>query len=312
MTETAEFSSFWSWWVIAITLGSIFGCVWLLWVTRKSQKFDSETEETMGHSFDGIEEYDNPLPQWWMWMFLATIVFGLVYLALYPGLGNFKGLLTLEVDGKTVPWTQENQWAVEVAEDEKLYAPLYAELAAIPVEELITNDRAMKMGQRLFANNCQVCHGAAGRGSLGFPNLTDNDWLYGGTPDKIKETLHQGRIAAMPAWEAILGSQGIVEVAHYVRQMSGQETVDAELAAAGAPKFAANCAACHGADGTGMQLLGAPNLTDSIWLYGGTQNMVEMTLRNGRAGVMPAFQEKLGDDRIHIVAAYVYSLSRNN
>lgn len=303
MSDMPEMSAFWSGWITVIVLGSIIGCWWLLWVTRKSQTHDSETEQTMGHAFDGIEEYDNPLPKWWMYMFLATIVFGFIYLALYPGLGNYKGLLG---------WTSANQWEKEVAEAEAEYGPLYASLAAKSIDELLQDENALKMGERLFANNCAVCHGSAARGNPGFPNLTDDDWLYGGEFDKIKETLHQGRMAVMPAWEAVLGEAGIVQVANYVRQMSGQQNVDADLAAKGAPLFAANCAACHGADGKGMQILGAPNLTDGIWLYGGTQSIVEMTLRNGRNGVMPAFKDTLGEERIHLVAAYVYSLSRSN
>jgi cytochrome c oxidase cbb3-type subunit 3 len=296
-------STFWTVWISVISLASIFGCYWLLWATRKSQPYQDETEETLGHSFDGIEEFDNPLPKWWLYMFIASIIFALIYLVLYPGLGSYKGLLG---------WTQENQWQAEVDTAKEKYGPLYAELAATPLEELAQDPKAIKMGQRLFANNCAVCHGSTARGSTGFPNLTDNDWLYGGTPEKIKETLTNGRNAAMPAWEAVIGDQGITEVANYVRALSGQETVDKTLAAKGAALFATNCAACHGTDGKGMQILGAPNLTDSIWLYGGTQQMVETTLRNGRNGAMPAFLDLLGEERVHLLAAYVYSLSHNN
>lgn len=295
-------STFWTVWISVITLGSIFGCYWLLWVTRKNQPHQQETEQTVGHSFDDIEEYDNPLPKWWLYMFIGTIVFGLIYLALYPGLGSFKGFLG---------WTQEGQWQAEVDLAEEKYGPLYAELAATPIEELAQDQKAIRMGQRLYANNCAVCHGSTARGGLGFPNLTDEDWLYGGTPEKIKETLLIGRIAAMPAWEAIIGADGITQVSHYVRQLSGQETIDETLAARGAPLYAANCAVCHGSDGKGLQALGAPNLTDSIWLYGGTQQMVETTLRKGRNGVMPAFLDRVGEERVHLLAAYVYSLSNN-
>ena len=296
-------STFWTVWISVISLGSIFGCYWLLWATRKSQQFEDETEETLGHNFDGIEEYDNPLPKWWLYMFIATIIFSLIYLALYPGLGSFKGFLG---------WTQENQWQAEVESAEATYGPLYAELAATPVETLAQNTEAMKMGQRLYSTNCSVCHGSSARGSMGFPNLTDNDWLYGGNPENIKETLTNGRTAAMPAWEAIIGAEGITQVAHYVRSLSGQETVKKTLADKGAALYTANCSACHGGDGKGMHALGAPNLTDGIWLYGGTQRMVEATLRNGRNGVMPAFSETLGEERVHLVSAYIYSLSRNN
>ncbi len=300
MSDISDMSAFWTGWITVISLGSVFGCAWLLWITRKSQKHSTETEQTMGHEFDGIEEYDNPLPKWWMYMFLATIVFGLVYYLLYPGLGTFKGLLG---------WTSANQWEKEVDTAKQQFGPLYAELAARPVEDLARDEKALKMGQRLFANNCAVCHGSAARGNIGFPNLTDHDWLYGGTPDKIKETLVNGRMAMMPAWGAILGEDGVQQVAHFVRGLSGQQNIDATLAAKGEPLFQANCAACHGADGKGMQALGAPNLSDGIWLYGGTQGMVEMTLRGGRNGVMPAFKDTLGEEKIHLLTAYVYSLS---
>lgn len=296
-------STFWTVWISVISLGSIVGCYWLLWATRKGQPTEEETEKTLGHDFDGIAEYDNPLPKWWLYMFIVTIIFSLIYLVLYPGLGSFKGFLG---------WTQENQWQAEVDSAEATYGPLYAELAATPIETLAKNTEAMKMGQRLFSNNCAVCHGSSARGSLGFPNLTDNDWLYGGSPEAIKTTLTQGRTAAMPAWEAIIGAEGVTQVAQYVRSISGQETVKAALVDKGAKLYAANCASCHGDDGQGKQVMGAPNLTDGIWLYGGTQQMVEATLRNGRNGMMPAFDQLLGEERVHLVSAYVYSLSHHN
>ena len=294
-------NTFWTVWISVISLGTIFGCTWLLWATRKSQQHDSPTEETMGHDFDGIEEYDNPLPKWWLYLFIGTIVFGLVYYILYPGLGSFKGVLG---------WSQENQWQKEVEQAEQKYGPLYAKLAETPIEELANDPKAVKMGQRLFANNCAVCHGSTARGSFGFPNLTDDDWLYGGSPAKIKETLTIGRTAAMPAWEAIIGNEGIVQVSHYVRALSGQKNVDQTLADKGQPIYTTNCVACHGADGKGNQMLGAPNLADGIWLYGGTQKGIENTLRTGRNGAMPSFKHTLGDERIHLVTAYVYQLSK--
>ncbi len=292
-------STFWSLWITVITLGVIFGCAWLLWVTRKSQKFDSETDQTMGHAFDGIEEYDNPLPKWWLFLFIGTIVFALTYLTLYPGLGNWKGLLG---------WSSAGQWEKEVQEAEAKYGPLYASFAEKPIEALQNDAQALDIGRRLFLNNCAVCHGSNARGGLGFPNLTDNDWLYGGTPDRIVETITNGRNAMMPAWGEVLGEDGVKNVAAYVLSLSGRE-VDAERAAKGKEIFQTNCAACHGTDGKGNQMVGAPNLTDNIWLYGGTEQIVEQTIRNGRQGKMPTFKERLGDDKIHLVAAYVYSLS---
>lgn len=295
-------SAFWSAWITIITLAVIFGCVWLLLATSKSQTHKELTEDKVGHSFDGIEEYDNPMPKWWFNMFIATVVFGLVYLALYPGLGSFKGLLN---------WTSAGQWEEEMAHAEEVYAPVFAKYAALSVEDLQKeeNQTGLAMGQRMFANNCSVCHGTAGQGAYGFPNLTDNDWLYGGSPDMIKTAIVNGRQGAMPAWSAVLGEDGIQDVTHYVRSLSGAEGVDQVAADRGQNQYQTLCAACHMPDGTGNQLLGAPNLTDNIWLYGGDFASVAHTLRVGRAGVMPSHKDLLNDDKIHLITAYVYSLS---
>ncbi|EAQ65880.1 cytochrome c oxidase, cbb3-type, subunit III [Marinomonas sp. MED121] len=294
-----ELTPFWSGWIIAITLGSIFGCYWLLASVRSNKKHANGEVPTTGHVYDGIEELDNPLPRWWYWKFVITVVFALVYLALYPGLGNFKGLLG---------WTQINQYEREVAKAEQEFGPMFAKYQSTDLEELSQDDKAMRLGQRLFSNNCAICHGSAATGSYGFPNLTDNDWLYGGATADIKHSVMNGRIAAMPAWGATLGEQGINETAQYVLSLSGKET-NPEAAAKGKEIFATNCVACHGQDGAGNKLFGAPNLTDDIWLYGGSEQQVMQTLRNGRAGKMPAWKDILGEDKAHIVSAYVYSLS---
>jgi len=295
-------SAFWSIWISVITLAVVFGVTWLLFATRKSEKFKETTEETVGHAFDGIEEYDNPLPKWWFNMFLITVVFSLGYLALYPGLGNFKGLLG---------WTSYNQWEKEMAHAEEVYAPVFAKYAALSIEELNQpgNETGLKMGQRMFANNCSVCHGVGGVGAYGFPNLTDNDWLYGGQPDTIVSTIVNGRQGGMPAWSAILGEDGIQDVTNYVLSLSGSEH-DATAAERGQTQFNTLCAACHMPTGEGMQALGAPNLTDNIWLYGGSFEQIAHTLRVGRAGVMPAHKDLLSDDKIQLISAYVYSLSK--
>lgn len=297
-------SAFWSAWITVITLAVIIGCTWLLLATRKSEKFKETTEATTGHEFDGIEELDNPLPRWWFQLFIGTVIFSLGYLALYPGLGNFKGLLG---------WTSANQWEEEVAHAEEVYKPVFAKYAALSIEELNQpgNEAGLKMGQRMFANNCSVCHGTGGQGAYGFPNLTDNDWLYGGSPEAITHTLVNGRRGAMPAWGAVLGEDGVLDVAHYVRSMSGQEGVDAAAAERGQTQYNTLCAACHMPNGKGMQALGAPNLTDNIWLYGGDLESVAHTIRAGRAGVMPAQKDLLSEDKIKLIAAYVYSLSNN-
>ena len=302
-------STFWQVWITVIVLGSIIGCGVLIMYTSKGMRKE-ETSETTGHDYDGIQEIDNPLPQWWVYMFWATIVFGFGYLGLY-GLGNFNGLLTVEVDGEQVTWTSTNQWKAEVQAFEKEIAPLYAQYSSTPVEQLVSDQKALQTGQRLFKSNCSVCHGSTAKGARGFPNLTDNDWLYGGSPDAIKTTITNGRRGAMPAWGAILGEEGVKEMTAYVRQLGGLKHDEAKAAAA-APKYMQNCAMCHGTDGKGNQMMGAPNLTDDVWLYGGSSKDIAFTLRNGRNGNMPAHKEILGSNaeaKIHLLTTYVYSLS---
>lgn len=302
-------STFWQVWVTVIVLGSIIGCGLLIQYTSRGQR-KQETDQTTGHDYDGIQELDNPLPRWWVFMFWGTIVFGVAYLGVY-GLGNFKGLLTVEVDGEQVSWSSENQWKAEVQAFDKDIAPLYAEYSAVPVEQLIANEDALQSGQRLFKSNCSVCHGTNAKGALGFPNLTDEDWLYGGSPEAIKHTLTYGRKGIMPAWAASLGEQGTLDMVQYVRSLSGLSH-DEAAAKNAAPQYQAFCLACHGADGKGNQMLGAPNLTDDVWLYGGSSKQIEFTLRHGRYGNMPAHLEILGNNaeaKIHLLATYVYSLS---
>jgi len=289
-------TSFWSAYIIVLTVITIVGTYWLLFANR-SRPADSEAKT--GHVYDGIEEYDNPLPAWWMYMFVITGVFGIGYLVAFPGLGNFQGLLG---------WTQLDQWQREVQRAEARYEPVFAAYRDKSIEQIAADPQAVRMGQRLFANNCSQCHGSDARGSIGFPNLTDADWIWGGTPEAIQATLVKGRQAAMPPWEAALGDQGVANVARYVRTLSGAEPASAE-SAAGEAQFKMLCVACHGADGKGNQMLGAPNLADNIWLYGGDLETIKQTLRKGRNGKMPAFGEQLNEDRIRLLTAYVYSLS---
>lgn len=295
-------SSFWSAWIIIISLGSVFGCWWLLFATRKSQKSNTETEETTGHVYDGIEEYDNPLPKWWFYMFLGTIFFGLAYYALYPGLGSYKGLLG---------WSSTGQWEEEVAEAEVKYGPIFKAFAEKSIEDLSKDPAALKVGQRLFANNCSLCHGSTARGSLGFPNLTDSDWLYGGSADAIKQSIAHGRNGSMPAkgLNPAMSKSDITDLTNYLLSFSGRAE-DQASGERGAAMFQTACSACHGADAKGMQAMGAPNLTDNVWLYGGTPSMIMQTIEFGRAGVMPAHNELLGDEKVHVLAAYIYSLSQ--
>ena len=300
-------TSFWSWYVTLLSLGTIAALVWLLLATRKGQRPDS-TEETVGHSYDGIEEYDNPLPRWWFMLFVGTVIFALGYLALYPGLGNWKGILP----GYEGGWTQVKEWQREMDKADEQYGPLFAKYAAMPVEEVAKDAQALKMGGRLFASNCSVCHGSDAKGAYGFPNLTDNDWLWGGEPETIKTTILHGRQAAMPAWRDVIGEEGIRNVAGYVRSLSGRDTpegisVDSEQ---GQKIFATNCVVCHGPEAKGVAAMGAPNLTDNVWLYGSSFAQIQQTLRYGRNGRMPAQEAILGNDKVHLLAAYVYSLSQ--
>ncbi|QJR79301.1 cytochrome-c oxidase, cbb3-type subunit III [Alteromonas pelagimontana] len=313
-------SMFWTIWISVLTLGTIFGCYFLLrWCL--SNNTGVAEGEPMGHSFDGIEEINNPLPKWWTILFYVTMVFGLVYLLLFPGLGSFDGLLDWKSSNQNIQSLEESEQARIQAKEEGIlveydrelefaaekFDPIFEAYAQIPVEELAKDPEAIKVGQRMFLQNCSQCHGSDARGQRGFPNLTDNDWLYGGTGDKIVETIVNGRQAAMPAWLDAMGEQGINEVVEYVLGLSGRN-VDDELAAKGKPRFAV-CSACHGPDGKGNQALGAPNLTDNIWLYGSTHAIVTDTVSYGRNGVMPSFKDRLGEDKIHVVASYVYSLS---
>ena len=314
---------FWTIWISVITLGSIVGCFILLRWNLTNYTGHPEGE-SMGHEFDGIVEINNPLPRWWTILFYATIVWSFFYLALYPGLGSFEGFWGWRSSNQDIRSLEESAQARIDAKEQGLiveydreldyaaekFDPIFEAYAQVPVEELVKNEEAVKVGQRLFMQNCSQCHGSDARGNMGFPNLTDDDWLYGGSGAKIKETLTNGRIAAMPAWIDAMGEQGIKETVAYVLSLSGREMEENHdvLAEAGKARFMA-CAACHGMDGKGNQMLGAPNLTDNIWLYGGSERAITETLTYGRNGVMPSFKKTLGDNKIHVVATYVYSLS---
>ena len=290
-------SNFWSGYIIALTVVFLVLITWLLFATRKGQQVD-QTTETTGHNYDGIEEYDNPLPRWWFMLFIATLVFTVIYLILYPGMGKFPGVLG---------WTQVNQYEREVTRAEAQFAPIFANYNEMSIADVARDEEARRIGQRLFATNCSVCHGSDARGAFGFPNLTDNDWIWGGEPEQIMTTLREGRQAAMPAWLAVIGEAGVRNTAGYVRHLAGLESEGVDLEA-GKQVFNTNCVACHGPDGKGNPLLGAPNLTDDVWLYGSSMLQVQHTIRAGRNGNMPS-QAHLGDDKLHMLAAYVYSLS---
>lgn len=290
----------WGLYISLIVVLNIVASAWLLFWAR-TKRVDERTQyDTMGHAFDGIEEYDLPLPRWWLWLFIGSIAFAVVYLVVYPGMGTFAGAFG---------WSSAGQHAAEVKEAEAKYGPMYAAFAARPIDELAGDPRAVGIGQRLFANTCAQCHGADARGGVGFPNLTDDDWLFGGEPETIKATILGGRMGMMPPFAPALGGdEGVKEVVAYVMSLSGQEA-DAKLAEAGKARFNTICIACHGMDAKGNRAMGAPNLTDDIWLFGGTAEDIEFGLRNGRMGQMPAHKDILGEQKAHLVATYVYSLS---
>ncbi len=292
-------SNFWSVFVTAITIAGIVACLVLLWVSGKAKAMTAN-DNTTGHVWDGdLREMNNPLPRWWVWLFVITVVFSLVYLFMYPGLGSSPGKLG---------WSQHGQYQAEMAKGEKEVAPLYARFAAMNVPDMARDPQAIAIGERVFMNNCAQCHGSDARGSKGFPNLSDADWLYGGAPEQIKETIAKGRIGNMPPMAAAVGTPDDVKnVAHYVLSLSGSPN-DSLRASLGKAKFGA-CAACHGMDGKGNPALGAPNLTDDIWLHGYGENAIVAMINNGKMNQMPAQEGKLSEAQIHVLTAYVWSRS---
>ena len=298
----ADFNSdFWHWYISILTVLSILACIWLLrWMTPGFEK--KEDVETTGHVWDGdLTELNNPLPRWWLGLFYITIAFGGFYLLLYPGLGTYSGMLD---------WTSKGEYEQEVERVEAEVGPLFARYQQTPIIDLIKDETALKVGERLYINYCTTCHGSDARGARGYPNLLDGSWIWGGSPEAIKTTITDGRIGAMPAWEGPLGGEsGVAEVTQYVLSFSGRSTVSAQ-ADAGKVKYDLFCVACHGADGTGNPAVGAPNLTDDSWLYGGSQTRIAESIAKGRAGKMPAQGDFLGEAKIHLLTAYIYSLSQ--
>ena len=296
-------TSFWHWYVIIITIGTILGCFWLLQWTKGVSNRDEEGEGTgtTGHVWDeDLVELNNPLPRWWLQLFYITIAFAFIYMVLFGGLGNIGGFLG---------WTQEGQYEQEMQTASEAQEVIFARYREMDNETLIADADANSTGQRLFANNCAMCHGSDGAGARGFPNLTDDDWLYGDNFDTIMQTLENGRSGAMPVMVAGLDETALGELVVYVQSMAGQKA-DPEMAANGKKNFDMLCVACHGPDGSGNQALGAPRLNDQIWLYGGEPETIRETLTKGRNGKMPAFKDTLSEDQRRLIAAYVLSLSR--
>ena len=290
---------FWSVYIAGATLIGIAACLLLLWVTSR-KKVAARADNTTGHVWDeDLTEMNNPMPRWWMWLFVLTIVFSLLYLVAYPGLGSYGGELK---------WSSRSEYEGELAKADKALEPLYSQFTARKAEEVAGDPAAMAIGERLFMNNCSQCHGSDARGSKGFPNLADADWLHGGTPDKIAETLNNGRAGNMPPMAAAVGTPDDVKnVAHYVLSLS-KSPHDSVRAQLGKFKFGA-CAACHRVDGKGNAALGAPNLADDVWLHGWGEQAIVNIINTGKTNEMPAQAGKLTEAQIHVLSGYVWGLS---
>ena len=291
-------STGWSIFISVLVIGNLIGVMWLLFATSSKKAGDDGQVETTGHEWDGISELNHPLPKWWFNMFILTTVFAAVYMYLYPALGNNEGSLG---------WTQLNQLDAQMEKNKADRAAFFSQFEGMSPEQLQANDAAMNTASRLFANNCAQCHGSDAKGSKGFPNLTDNDWLYGNTSEHITQSILNGRQGMMPAYEAILSDGQRSAIAQYVLSLSGQAT-DSAKAQEGKATFDMQCAACHGMDGKGNQMLGAPNLSDETWLYGGLLRDIETTIAKGRSGKMPSHQHLFSEQEAKVLSAYILSL----
>lgn len=295
-------SNFWPMFITVIAVGGILACGLGLWLTSRIKVATKPGDDTSGHVWDeDLREMNNPLPRWWVGMFVFTIIFALFYLAAYPGAGSYAGELG---------WTSENQYDKEVATANAALAPMYAKFSAMKTEELSKNPEAKAIGERIFMNNCAQCHASDAKGSRGFPNLTDSDWIYGGSPEKIEETITAGRIGMMPPMAVAVGApEDVKNVANYVLSLSGSMH-DSGRAGLGKDKFA-TCAACHGAEGKGNQDIGALNLTDNTWLHGAGEVAIIKRINEGKVNQMPAWDTKFTAAQIHVLSAYVWGLSNN-
>jgi len=293
-------STFWSIFVIVLVVINVGGCVWLIAWTMNMNTAEEDDDST-GHTWDGdLKEYNNPLPKWWLNTFYLSIIFTVIYLALYPGLGNFQGLLG---------WSQNGQYEEQVATSRAQYEEVYAAFAGISLEDLAKNPDALRLGRNTFMNNCASCHGSDGRGAKSFPNLTDGNWLWGGDAATVEKTIAQGRVGNMPALGAVAGKEGVEQIITYLLSDSGDSSAEV---AAGKQKFmTSGCIGCHGANAEGNPMLGAPNLRDADWLHGSSREDIRDTINNGRVNQMPAQLDLIGEDRVRMVTAYVLSLSQD-
>ncbi len=291
----------WSLYISIFSIANIAACLWLLWWTARKRPGDRADTDTTGHVWDeDITELNRPMPRWWLNLFYLTVVFAVGYLIYYPGLGAFAGTST---------WTSSGEHDADAAAAEARIAPVFAAFRDQPLTALMHDANAQRLGRSVFANNCSTCHGSDARGAKGYPNLTDKDWLWGGEPDAVLTTILEGRTGAMPALGGALGDDGVAATAVYVQKLAGLQADDA-LAAKGQASFVTICAACHGTDGRGNPALGAPNLTDDIWLYGNDFATIKATIRDGRNGQMPAHRPLIGEDRARLAAAFVLALSQ--
>jgi len=299
-------STFWHWYIIIITVGTLAATIWfLLWTSRLRVPSTKEEDgsETTGHVWDeDLRELNNPLPRWWLGLFWITIVFSIVYLVLYPGLGRYEGVLG---------WSQSEQYEQEMARARAAFEERFGHFDDLSLTELAGNGQAVEMGRNLYAHNCSTCHGSDARGARGYPNLVDNHWIWGDKPAQIEHSVVQGRQAAMPGWGDPLGEDGVTRTAVYVQKLAG-EPADAAMAAAGQRNYMQYCVACHGPEGKGNPQLGAPNLTNGVYTYGGDLDSIRATIRNGRNGVMPAQKPLIGETRARLAAAYILSLQSDD
>lgn len=291
-------SSFWSIFIITLVVINVGGCLWLIAWTM-NMKSGHEDADSTGHVWDGdLREYNNPLPKWWLNTFYLTIIFTVIYLALYPGLGNFPGMLG---------WTQHEAYNAESAAREAQYAAVFGAFAGMSIDELASNEDAVRLGRNTYMNNCTACHGSDARGAKGFPNLTDATWQWGGDPAKIQQTIANGRIGNMPALGSVAGAEGVEQIITFLLSEPADTSADV---VAGQQKFmTSGCIGCHGMNAEGNPLLGAPNLRDDDWLHGNSREAIRDVINNGRNNQMPAHLQLLGEDRVNLVAAYVLSLS---